>query len=157
NFAFQPPFADTQTNAATDPATTTLTLANGFSSASGAVTNNYAIDPNYRLGYVQIWNLDLQRTLPHGLLLNAGYNGAKGTRLDAERAIVAAGAQPFLYESSAGNSILHAASVRIRKRMASGLGFSASYIFSKAIDDASSVGLGAVVVAQNPFDIAADR
>jgi trimeric autotransporter adhesin len=157
NFAFQPPFANTQTNSVSDPATTTLTLAHGFTSAPGIVTNNYAIDPNYRLGYVQIWNLDIQRTLPHGFLLNAGYNGAKGTHLDVERAIVADGAQPFLYESSAGDSILHAASVRIRKRMASGFGFSASYVFSKAIDDASSVGLGSVVVAQDPFDIAADR
>jgi hypothetical protein len=41
--------------------------------------------------------------------------------------------------------------------MASGLGFSGSYVFSRSIDDASSVGLGAVLVAQDPFDIAADR
>ena len=41
--------------------------------------------------------------------------------------------------------------------MASGLGFSGSYVYAKSIDDASSVGLGAVVVAQNPFDISADR
>src|SRR5262249_44714823 len=90
-------------------------------------------------------------------LLNVGYNGAKGTHLDEQRAILTSGAQPFIYESSAADSILHSMSVRFRKRMASGLGFSGSYVFSKAIDDASSVGLGAVVVAQNPFDIAADR
>ena len=41
--------------------------------------------------------------------------------------------------------------------MSSGIGFSTSYVFSKSIDDASSVGLGAVVVAQDPFDIGADR
>jgi hypothetical protein len=41
--------------------------------------------------------------------------------------------------------------------MSSGIGFSGSYVFSKSIDDASSVGLGAVVVAQDPFDIGADR
>jgi len=157
NFAFQPPFANTQTNSVTDPATSTLTLTDGFPGAVGTVTNNYAIDPNYRLGYVQIWNVDVQRQLPHGFLLNVGYNGAKGTHLDEQRAIVTAGAQPFIYESSAADSILHSLSVRFRKRMASGLGFSGSYVFSKAIDDASSVGLGAVVVAQDPFDIAADR
>jgi hypothetical protein len=61
NFAFQPPFATTQTNSVRNPATSNLTLVNGFpGTASGAVTNNFAIDPNYRLGYVQIWNLDLQ-------------------------------------------------------------------------------------------------
>ena len=157
NFAFQPPFANTQTNSVTDPATSTLTLVNGFAGGAGATTNNYAIDPKYRLGYVQIWNVDVQKTLPHGFLLNAGYNGAKGTHLDEQRAILTTGAQPFIYESSSADSILHAMSIRVRKRMASGLGFSGSYVYSKAIDDASSVGLGAVVVAQNPFDISADR
>jgi len=89
--------------------------------------------------------------------MNVGYNGAKGTRLDTERALVIPGDQPFIYESSEGNSILHAASVRVRKRMAKGIGFSAQYVFSKSIDDASSIGGGGSVVAQNPFDISADR
>jgi len=158
NFAFQPPFATTQTNSAKTPATSDLTLVNGFpGTATGAVTNNFAIDPNYRLGYVQVWNLDLQKTLSHGFLLNVGYNGSKGTHLDEDRAIVTNNTQPFIYESSAANSVLHALSVRVRKRMSSGLGFSGSYVFSKSIDDASSIGLGGVIVAQDPFNIAADR
>ena len=158
NFAFQPPFATTETNFALNPATSNLTLVNGFlETAAGAVTNNFAIDPNYKLGYAQVWNLDIQRQLPHGFLLNVGYNGAKGTRLDVERAINTAGTQLFIYESSAGNSILHATSIRVRKRMAHGLGFSGSYVFSKSIDDASSVGLGGAVVVQDPFDTAAER
>jgi hypothetical protein len=37
------------------------------------------------------------------------------------------------------------------------VGFSAQYVFSKSIDDASSIGGGGSVVAQNPFDISADR
>src|SRR5215470_7739198 len=41
--------------------------------------------------------------------------------------------------------------------MSSGIGFSASYAFSKSIDDASSVGLSSTIVAQDPFDIGADR
>jgi hypothetical protein len=169
NFAFQPPFATTATNVS--PYGDFLTLENGFpSTASTTVTNNYALDPNYRLGYVQIWNLDIQRSLPGNVQLNIGYNGAKGTRLDTERAFVpscvatstcdeAAGeaSAPFIFESSEGNSILHAASVRVRKRMSKGLGLSASYLFSKSIDDASSIGLGSTVVAQNPFDLAAER
>ena len=161
NFAFQPPFANAATNATnvtglTGP--TPLTLANGFPAASlSTVTNNFAVDPNYVLGYVQIWNLDLQHELPANVVLNVGYNGAKGTRLDTERALVVPGDQPFIYESSEGNSILHAASVRVRRRMSKGLGIGAQYIFSKSIDDASSIGGGGVVVAQNPFDISADR
>jgi outer membrane receptor protein involved in Fe transport len=161
NFAFQPPFANTATNATNVTGFTggsPLTLTNGFpATSSSTVTNNFAVNPDYRLGYVQVWNLDIQRELPGGVIMNAGYNGAKGTRLDTERALVFAGDQPFIYESSEGNSILHAASVRIRKRMAKGVGFSAQYVFSKSIDDASSIGGGGSVVAQNPFDVSADR
>ena len=160
NFAFQPPFANTATNA-TDVsaliAGSPLTLSNGFPTTSGTVTNNFAVNPNYHLGYVQIWNLDLQRDLPGGWILSTGYNGAKGTRLDIERALLVAGNQPFIYESSEGNSILHAGTVRVRKRMAKGIGLSAQYVYSKSIDDASSVGGGGSVVAQDAFDISADR
>src|SRR5258708_22586408 len=45
----------------------------------------------------------------------------------------------------------------MRKRMGHGVGGSGTYAYSKSIDDASSIGGGGTVVAQNPFDIAADR
>ncbi len=87
NFAYQPPFATTATNVS--PYGNFLTLENGFpTSPEPLVTNNYSLDPNYRLAYVQIWNLDIQRQLPGNVQLNVGYNGAKGTRLDTERALV---------------------------------------------------------------------
>jgi trimeric autotransporter adhesin len=157
NFAFQPPFAETATNVATT--SSFLNLSNAFPSLTpGTVTNNFAIDPNYRLAYVQLWNVDIQRDLGGGFLLNIDYNGSKGTRLDTERAIlIPGGSQPFTYESSAGNSVFNAGSVRFRKRLAKGISLNATYIYSKSIDDASSIGGGGVVVAQNPFDIAADR
>ena len=60
-------------------------------------------------------------------------------------------------ESSAANSVFHAGSIRLRRRMAHGIAVSGTYTFSKSIDDASSIGGGGSVVAQNPFDIAADR
>jgi hypothetical protein len=160
NFAFQPPFATTETNT-TDVngylSANRLTITAGFPASGNTVTNNFAVNPNYRLGYVQIWNLDIQHEFPGGVVMNAGYNGAKGTRLDTERALVVSGGQPFVYESSEGNSILHAVSVRVRRRMAKGLGLSAQYVFSKSIDDASSIGGGGSVVAQDAFDISADR
>src|SRR5437867_3537038 len=111
NFAFQPPFANTETNT-TDvngliSMTSRLTITDGFPSSGSTVTNNFAVNPNYRLGYVQIWNLDLQRELPGSVMMYADYNGAKGTRLDIERALVVPGGQPFIYESPEGNSILH--------------------------------------------------
>jgi len=161
NFAFQPPFANTATNSTNVTGLigpTPLTLVNGFPAlASSTVTNNFAADPNYALGYVQIWNLDIQHELRGNVVLNIGYNGSKGTRLDTERALVVAGNQPFIFESSEGNSVLHAASVRVRRRMSKGLGIGAQYVFSKSLDDASSIGGGGVIVAQNPFDVSADR
>src|SRR5260370_29823614 len=90
-------------------------------------------------------------------MMNLDYNGLKGTRLDVERAITISGVQPFTYESSAANSVFHSGSIRLRRRMAHGVAISGTYAYSKSIDDASSIGGGATVVAQNPFDIAGDR
>src|SRR5258708_20313503 len=89
--------------------------------------------------------------------MHVDYNGAKGARLDVERDITIGGVKPFIYESSAGNSVFHSGSIRMRKRMAQGRAISGTYTYSKSIDDASSIGGGGTVVAQNPFDIAADR
>jgi hypothetical protein len=161
NFAFQPPFANTATNSTNLTGFISpmpLTLVNGFPAVSQTtIRNNFAVNPDYALGYVQIWNLDIQHEFRGNVVLNIGYNGAKGTRLDSERALLVAGNQPFIYESSEGNSILHAASVRVRRRMSKGLGLGAQYVFSKSLDDASSIGGNGVIVAQNPFDLPADR
>jgi hypothetical protein len=166
--AFQPPFSFTQTNSiALNPnwLATPLTLTNGFPATLGLVTNNYGIDPNYRLGYVQMWNLNVQREVGWGSVLNVGYSGSKGTGLDMVRApnrgpnygLRIAGVQPFVWETSQGSSIMHAGSVRFRKRMQKGLSLGSTYTFSKSIDNASSIGGGATVVAQNDLDLAAER
>jgi outer membrane receptor protein involved in Fe transport len=159
---FQPPFAFTQTNTAATP--TSLTLQNGFPANAPSVTNNYAVDPNYRLAYVQSWNVNIQQELKGDMLLNIGYTGSKGTHLDMVRApsldsngVLLNNAQPFLFESSNGSSVLHSGSVRLRKRMRHGLSVGGTYTYSKSIDNASSIGGGAVVVAQNDLDLAAER
>jgi len=163
NLAFQPPFAFTETNVSSS--SLPLTLQNGFPPPTAAVTNNFAVDKNYKLGYVQIWNLDIQKELTPSLLLNVGYNGAKGTALDIQRApnrlpdgqLRIPDVQPFILETSQGDSILHAGSVRVRKRLRRGMSAQGTYVFSKSLDNASSIGGGAVVVAQNDQDLAAER
>lgn len=162
NLAFQPPFAFTQTNIQS-PALP-LSLENGFPASPAAVTNNFGVDRNYRLGYVQMWNVNIQQQLPRGILLNLDYTGTKGTHLDMMRApnrdpsgLLIAGVQPFLWESSEGNSIAHSATVRVRRRLQHGFQIGGSYVFSKSIDNASSIGGGATVVAQNDRDLAAER
>lgn len=160
--AFQPPFAVTQTVIAPTP--TSLTLQDPFAAAvPGSTTNNYAVDPNYVLAYVQTWNLNVQQEVKGDLTINIGYTGSKGTHLDIVRAPVLdnvallTGAQAFQFESSNGSSILHAGSLRVRKRMRHGLSVGGTYTYSKSIDNASSIGGGAVVVAQNDLDLAAER
>lgn len=165
--AFQPPFAMTETNIQASAGD--LTLANGFPAASGGgTTNNYAVNPNYRLGYVQIRNLDIQQQIRPTLLLNIDYTGTKGTNLDILEApnrtatgIRIAGVQAFNFETAGADSEANAASVRLRKRMSKGFSIGGMYTYSKSIDDASTIGSGgssaASVVAQDAFNLAAER
>jgi len=60
NLAFQPPFSVTATNV--ESATNPLTLQN-VPLPQGSVNNNYGVNPNYRMGYVQIRNLDIQQEI----------------------------------------------------------------------------------------------
>ena len=87
--AHQPPFTNEQTNqeavgntasSACAQTGTCFTLTNGF--PAPATLGNYALDPHYPLPYVQVWNLDLQKTLPWNVVLNLGYNGSRGNHLD---------------------------------------------------------------------------
>jgi hypothetical protein len=163
--AGQPPFAAAGTlalapGAAPVPLEVALQNVN-----STATSNTYAVDPNYRLPFVQIWNTSLQRDLTRTVTMDVSYTGSRGSNLDVVRApnrnpdgtLRISGVGPFLWESSEGYSILNSVTVRARKRMSNGFAASASYTLSKSIDDASSIAGGAVVVAQNDQDLAAER
>jgi uncharacterized membrane protein YgcG len=156
--ALQPPNATTATNVQTAPGE--LTLQDGFPAATG-VTNNYSVNPNYRLGYVQIRNLDIQQQIRPTLLLNLDYTGTKGTDLDILEAPnrTATGIRippsvqvvdAFNYESSVADSEANAGSVRLRKRLAKGFSIGGIYTYSKSLDDASSIGAGATSGANTP-------
>ncbi|HZD49051.1 MAG TPA: TonB-dependent receptor, partial [Silvibacterium sp.] len=168
NFAFQPPWANVQTN--TNPLTglPTYTLTDGFTQASQS-EGNYSVNKNYRLPYVQVWNLDVQRTLPLGIVLNVGYNGSKGTRLDildapGRTAIVSPNVL-YTYEDSVAFSNFNALAVRLRKRMQNGIALGATYTYSHSIDNASSIGAtgggtcitNGSVCAQNWQDLLAEE
>ena len=158
NLAYQPPFANVQTNEATSGAQ--ISLANGFS--GNQAVSNYAVNRNYRLPYVQVWNLDIQRTLPLAIVLNVGYNGAKGTRLDVLSAPGIYNNAPasgvfFDFEDSVAFSNFNALVVRANKRLQNGISLQMTYNYSHSIDDASSVGAGSAVVAQNWQNILAEE
>ncbi|MBB5342528.1 TonB-dependent receptor [Tunturibacter empetritectus] len=166
NLSAQVPFALTQTNVVGQTGCTpaTLTLANGFGCSTTPVQNNYAANLDYRLGHVQVWNVDIQRTLPLGIVANIGYNGAKGGELDIVRApnrtatgVLNPWAQPFNYEDSLGFSRLQQLSVNVRKRLQKGVSLQATYHYGHSIDNASSIGGTTVVPAQNDKDLNAEE
>ena len=169
----QPPFATTQrlTTSIANP----LTLENGLATAptNATVLNSYAVQQNYKIGYAQSWNVSVQQNLSRSFFIELSYLGTKGTDLDTEtvpnRAAIGsspltsqdslpiANAQQFVYDSSWGNSIYHAGQARFMRRFARNMSFNIIYTFSKSIDDSSTFGGVGNVVAQNAFDLSAER
>ncbi|GGG88583.1 hypothetical protein GCM10011585_35850 [Edaphobacter dinghuensis] len=165
--ANQQPFAVTQTNIAGQQSCGTLgqfTLAGAFNCSTAPVQSNFSANLNYRLGHVQIWDLDIQRTLPLGIVANIGYDGSKGGNLDMVRApnrtatgLLIPGAQAFNYEDSLGYSRFEALRINVRKRMSKGISLQGTYQYGHSIDDASSIGGGVQTVAQNDLDLNAEE
>ena len=60
------------------------------------------------------------------------------------------GVEAFTYENSVADSEANAGSVRLRKRLAKGFAIGGIYTFSKALDDASSIGAGATSGSNTP-------
>ena len=166
NMAQQPPFAQSLSvsGSAADP----LNIQSAFLQATTqASTSTFAVDPNYRIGYAQTWNLSIQHDLPLHMFGTIGYLGTKGTRLDqqfipnsvAPGAVESIYPHSFIYETSGGNSIYHAAQFQLNRRFTSGIMAHASYQFSKSIDDAGTGGRGQgnTPVAQDWLDLVAER
>ncbi|HEY1803596.1 MAG TPA: carboxypeptidase regulatory-like domain-containing protein [Terracidiphilus sp.] len=124
-----------------------LTLANGFASC---ISDLFGIDPNFRIGYVQNWQLSVQRDLPFALQMTATYNGIKGTHGPQEilpNSYPLGEANPcpscpsgFIYETSNGNSIREAGQLQLRRRLRSGFTASLTYTYAKSIDDDAYLG-----------------
>jgi hypothetical protein len=157
----EPSFVNEQTNVATTAGE--LTLANGFGTPD--TVGNYALDPHYRLPYVQVWNVDMQKTLPWGVMMNVGYNGSKGTHLDIKSAPRATASSPltdptdlvFNYEQAVATSRFNAGTLRVNKRMSGGVALGASYTYSHSIDNAGALGGASTIVAQNWQNLKAEE
>jgi hypothetical protein len=162
-----------------------LTLATAFNSPSGVPT--FGVDPNFRVGYAQVWNASVQQDLPGSLVMTATYTGTKGTRLMQEflpntvpyQAPVTCPSCPtgFVYLTSNGNSNRQAGQIQLRRRLRDGFTATLLYTYAKAIDDASafsaaaiqgqgassvstvvgSSGSGSVSIAQNWQNLRAER
>jgi trimeric autotransporter adhesin len=169
-----PTFVNEQTNnVATDAAgnptaacaqtATCFTLAQGFAEPDTA--GNYALEPHYPMPYVQAWNIDVQKTLPWGVVLNVGYNGSKGNHLDItsepratpSSPLTNPTAQVFKYDQAVAFSKLSAGTVRVNKRLSKGISLGANYQYSHSIDDAGSVNGTSPRVVQNWQDLQAEE
>ncbi len=162
--AFQPPFAITQTNIANSQGCGVLDLANAYGCSTATVQNNFSANKDYRLGHVQIWNVDIQKRLPLLIVANIGYNGSKGGELDILRApnrtatgLLNPNVQAFNYEDSLGYSRFNGLTVNVRKQLQKGIAIQASYLYGHSIDDASSIGGSSSVVAQDPNNLRAEE
>ena len=169
--AFQAPFAITQANVENNNgcvglgAAANMTLANGYNCSTQQTTlSNYAVDPNYRLGMVQIYNVGIQRTLPQQIVLNINYTGAYSGNLDMLRApnrnqdgTIVQNAGVFTYEDSLGYQRSNALAISAGERMHKGIALQAVYTYSHSIDDASSIGGSGGTIAQNDQDLGAEE
>ncbi len=124
-----------------------------------------AIAKNFQPGYVQEWNLMIERNV-RGTLFSIAYVGNRGTHLvsydgynaaplgpgpiDPRRpftqllirpgagGIIPAGSYPaggMTLQVSGGDSIYHGLQLQAKRRFSAGLAFTAAYSFSKSIDD----------------------
>jgi hypothetical protein len=177
----QPPTPGATATTLNTSATQLLTLENGFptgtsqltTNPSGMVTNTVAVDPHYKIGYAQIWNLSLEQQFGNQCVVELLYTGTKGTHLDllfdpnqaAPGSVIGSdqrrrisNALDFTYETSGGDSIYNGVQVRLQKRMSNGLRMLFLYTLGHSIDDASVVGAGHISgLVQDYTNLAAER
>jgi hypothetical protein len=146
---------------------TPLTLANGFYAPPNVTTNTIALDPNFKIGYAQVWNLSVQRDLPFSLVMQATYTGTKGTHelqafVPNSYPVGATNPCPncpssYTYYTSNGNQTRQAGTLQLRRRMHNGFTASLIYTYAKSIDDAATLGGGTGAPAQNWLNLEGER
>ena len=131
--------------------------------AKNAATTTNAMNPYFRVGYTQNWQMAIQQNLKWNTVATVTYFASKGTGLPNSfypNSFPSGGTlncpagdycpNGFSYETSNGNSTDEAVQFQLQRRLRSGLGGMVSYMLNKAIDDIGGV-------AQNWQDIAAER
>ena len=145
--AQQPPLS--MTFAAQTTPDLQLTLADGFVPVPGLTPNTYAIDPDFQVGYAQTWQVSLQRDLPASLTVLGTYTGTKGDNLlqaflpntYPTGAVNPCATCPsgFIYLTSGGDSLRHAGSLQVRRRLRNGMTATVQYTLAKSEDNASAL------------------
>jgi hypothetical protein len=178
------PFNVTETYNRNATRTDLVTFSNPFPQGRqvvGGTNSSAGYDPSPPTGYLQSYNLTMERDLGGGMAVEIGFVGSKGTHLGRiydinfpHRTLAAylAGVPvvqlrrfPFLtgainYYTFGVNSIYNAGQISIRKRARGGAFFRFNYSYSKSIDNASQItdtSDGGFAGAQNPDDFKAER
>jgi hypothetical protein len=113
-------------------------------------------DKDFRDGYMQNWNVSIQRELVQGMMLETAYMGSKGSHLilgyNANQAFLPGGSlgsgsiqsrRPYpsfatiTRMTSGGRSNFHSLQVKLERRFTNGLSFLGNYLWSKALDNGS--------------------
>ncbi len=144
NLVNQAPFATTST-LVTNPSQI-LTLQNGFPAISSVTARNtFAVDPNFLTPYAQTWNMMIEQDLSQTYILSVAYIGTRGTHLNlllvpGVGGSLVSNTLPFEYDTSGAASLYNGVRVSLRHFSRRNFSFFLNYTYSKAEDDASSVG-----------------
>jgi len=152
-------------------ASSPLTLASPFTTSQAGL-GMLAVDPCIEAGQVQTWEASVHRDLPGGLAMIVAYSGERGSRLlqaYLPNTYPAGSEVPcpscprgFLYLTSGGASLRHAARFYLRRRLHNGLSASVQYTLAKSTDDASTFDpsvrtIDAINIAQDWLNLGAER
>jgi hypothetical protein len=170
--AYQPPVDVTQTVLSTSTQPLMLPTALLAQNSAVGLLNTQSVDPYYKNGYAQIWNLGTETSLSQNWILDLTYTGTKGTDLDVLRAPNRAplgtpvddiqenridpNATGFTFDQSGANSIYNALQVRVVHRFTHGVLLQGIYTYGKSLDDASSIGGGSSTVEQQDGNLHAE-
>lgn len=163
NMINEPPFSIANT-LVTSPSQA-LTLQDGFPvSGPNVLHNTYAVDPNFKTPYAQTWDLALEQNLGRSFVLSTTYIGTRGSFLNLllapltgpEGTTLSSEVQPFEYDTYGGESLYNGLRIGLRHFQRHGFMFFVDYTYSKAEDDAASVGGSGNSVVQNPNNVFAE-
>jgi len=170
DLSINPPFINQTSFNLIPSQVTNFDLHNPFALAPPIPLLNFAMQKNWRDGYVQEWNLDQQYSITPNLVFDIAYVGNKGTRLpDAvpiNQAVPGPNPDPqtrrpyqnfgsITFRDSEGWANYHSLQTRLERRFSSGLSFLAAYTYSKVLNDQSLYELDSGV--QNVNNLAAEK
>ena len=153
------------------PRTTTINIPDGASSISATgipnakVQSIFFVDPNFKTGYAQMFNLVLQHQLTRTLSLEAGYVGSLSRKLPYAIGNINLGDRissqlgEINGQFAVGNANYNSLQVKVDNRFSRGTSIFVAYTYSKSIDNGPApFNLGRNNQRpQDPFNLAAER